>query len=198
MTSENITPTPAPGPAKPTCPECGAEIRDPSAKRCWLCKEPLGERPRLSDEELARRIRLPSAKGDSPAWAVVAVLTLLLFGGLLFTEAYGIVIVLLIVAVPALIRTVVMASRQREAGAPADSASVLVTFLTSLGIVVVVGIAAGVAFYASCFAVCLGMFSLGGARGSEAYILPISVGLGLIPCLLVFVLLMRRLWPRKG
>ena len=199
MTSDDITTTPAPGPANPICPDCGAEVRGPNATRCWLCHEPLSGRQAARDAELLRRIRKPALEADSPAWAVIAVLIMLLFGGLLFSDAYGVVVVLLIAAVPALVRTVVMASRRREAGAPADSGSVLVTFLTSLGVVFVVGLASGIAFFATCFVVCLGMLSTRGHQGpaGEQFILVTSVGLGLIPGLVLFFFLMRRLWPRK-
>ncbi len=111
MTSENITTTPTPEPPAPTCPECGAEIRVTGATRCWLCREALTPSP----DDPARRIRLPNRQ-DSPAWAAIGVLALLLCLGLVFSEALGVLIVLLVLTTPALIRTVFASIRQREAG----------------------------------------------------------------------------------
>jgi len=204
MTSDQITTAPVPEAPKPTCPECGAEIRDPRAARCWLCREPLTPGPRAS-EDLARRIRAPELVRDSPAWAVIGVLGLLVLGGLMFAEALGVLIVLLILATPALVRTVGTAARRRHEGAPADAVDVLTTFLSSLGVVVVAGLASFSAFWFTCLAVSFGMMGVdqvtGGRfdnmRGLE-YLLWISAGVGCLVGMVLFVLILRRLWPRKG
>lgn len=191
--SDHITTTPTPEPTKPTCPECGAEIRIPAATRCWLCQEPLAK---ATAADMTRQIRRAPV-GDSSASQVVAILVLglLVVLGLMAGQATGVLIGLLILSVPALVRTVVMSSRQRDAGAPAAATSVFFTFLTSLGIVVVVGIASGIAFFATCFVVCLLQLN---SSGKGDGILAGSVLAGLVTGFIVFLFLMRALWPRKG
>lgn len=181
----------------PPCPHCGAEMQRPGAKQCWLCREPLVE----SDGVTPRRgafspnIRLPRDRGDNPAFIFLAVLALLIAIGLAL-EAPGILVILFIVALPALIRTVLIASRGQSGGALGGVG----TFLSSLGIMVVVGLASFAAFFTTCFVVCLGGLAVGDLRrgGSEEWIWVASIGAGLVPGLLVAGLLFRKLWPRKG
>jgi hypothetical protein len=74
------------------------------------------------------------------------------------------------------------------------------TFLSSLGVMALIGLASVAAFYATCFVVCLGGLALNDLNKgrSEGWILVASVGAGLVPALAVSFLLFRRLWPRRG
>ena len=151
MSPDNVTPTPARQPARPRCPECDAEIRDPSSAHCWMCHEPLQGRLHAG-EDLLGRIRRPESKGESLAWAAVGVLGVLILAGLASAGAHGILILVLVAALPALLRTVAVASRR---GAPKGEAGTLVTFMASLGMVVALGVAAGAAFFSACFGFCV-------------------------------------------
>lgn len=194
MTSDNVTTTPTPEPLPPTCPECGAQIHVAGAPRCWLCQEALTPSP----DDPVRRIRLPGHE-NSPPWGVaVGFFALLLCIGLVFADAVGVLIVMFVVSTPALVRTVFVSIRQREAGAPASIGSVLMSFLASLGIVVTVGIVAATAFFATCFAVGFGVlaFADNWLRGIDGAAWT-GMLVGGILAFIIFVLLMRRLWPRK-
>lgn len=190
--SDQITNAPNPPPPEPTCPECGAKIRGPRATRCWMCQEPFTAMVRRDDGP--NPFRLPEPKADSPAWAVFGALAILICGGLMF-DAPGILVVLCILLVPALVRTLVATTRTR---APLSVGSTLLAFFSSIGIVTVVGIAATAAFLATCFAACLGgvVMSGPGLRGING-ILIFGCVLGGLIALVVFVLLMRALWPKK-
>ena len=142
---------------------------------------------------------LPEARGDAPALVVFGVLAILVCLGLAL-EAPGVLVVLLILATPALIRTIVGLSRRQTPAAPPTGLAAVGTFLSSLGVVAMVGLASFAAFYATCFVVCLGGLALEDLHGGRSgeWILVASVGAGLVPGLAVAVLLFRLLWKRKG
>ena len=71
-------------------------------------------------------------------------------------------------------------------------------FLGALGATVLVGAAAGVAFFATCFVVCLGMLGASNARHGGDFILPVSVFAGLVPGIFVFVWLVRVILRKKN
>lgn len=182
------------------CPSCGAEIRDPRRRYCWLCDEDLAPRDGITAQPPPLpRLRLPGhASGDAPVMAVFGVLALLLGLGLL-AEGPGALILLLILATPALVRTVVTTVRKDRESAPASAGVVLGTFLSSVGVVAIVGLASVVAFYATCFVVCLGGLAVANLKGGgEGLILVASVGAGLVPGLIVAVVLFRAFWRRKA
>lgn len=203
MSSEQL----APGPPPARCPQCGAEIHDRTAKRwvagqppptsmCWLCGEDLGAAVQDRAEQirqLTERLRLSEPRGDTPALVVFGVLALLVCLGLAFSMP-GVLIVLLILVTPAFIRTLIAHVREEGAGAPASGWIVVATFLSSLGIVVMVGAAAGAAFFVTFFAICLGMLGPHSVDSTVVY----SVSGGLIVGLPIAVLMFRKLWPRRS
>jgi hypothetical protein len=140
---------------------------------------------------------LPEARGDAPALVVFGVLAILVCLGLAL-EAPGVLVVLLSLATPALIRTIVALSRRQTPAAPPSGLAALGTFLSSLGVMAMVGLASAAAFYATCFVVCLGGLALSDKPWGGDWILVASVGAGLVPGLAVAVLLFRLLWKRKG
>jgi hypothetical protein len=198
MSADSISAQPSPS-GKPRCPRCGAEVFSPTSASCWLCEEKAATGasaavPTEDFREKFERIQLPQRGGDNPAWSVFGVLAILLTLGLA-SAGPGILIVLLILAVPAMIRAAVAASRLAAAGKPMGGLAMASAFLSSIGIVALVGLASFAAFYATCFVVCLGGLEAFGK--SESSLLVVSVGAGLVPGLLVAVLLFRWLWPRK-
>ena len=73
-------------------------------------------------------------------------------------------------------------------------------FIGSLGVVATVAVAAFVAFYATCFAVCMGGLALSDLKKGESgnYLMVASVGSGLVVGFAVAVFLLRWLWSRKA
>ncbi len=204
MSSEQFSATPPPlPPRRAKCPHCGAEIFSTSATECWLCHEritpPTSTAPDTADDrDLAALLRRPARKGDNPAWIVFGVLAILVCLGLA-TEGPGVLIVLLILATPALIRAALASWRQANLGAPLTGLDIAGTFLSSVGIVAVIGLASFAAFFVACFAVCLGQVAASSTgRGIGDSLLYVSVGAGILPGLLVAAVLFRFLWPRRG
>ncbi|MFO0842785.1 MAG: hypothetical protein U0797_10375 [Gemmataceae bacterium] len=186
MTSDKITTTPAPPPPEPTCPECGAKVRDRLDRRCWMCHEPLdgsgGGRGGDSNP-----FRLPEQQGDNPIWVVFGILAVLVVIGL-GAAGPGILVSLLVLALPALIRAAVVSHRSAPGG-------LLMSFLTSLGVVAVVGVATAAAFFVTCFAVCMGGAAL--SNSPNQIFIP-AIILSCAAALAVFILLIRALSRRKG
>jgi hypothetical protein len=122
-----------------------------------------------------------------------------------FRVAPGLGILLVVVVSPAWLRTCLNVMRRKARGRPMSATEKLGLFAGSLGVVTVVGVAAGVAFYATCWA----GFGLGAAasgvahtRGGPDYTWVIwgmfaGVSLGIVAALVVGVFLLRRLWPHK-
>src|SRR5262245_15553884 len=113
-------------PTGPHCPSCGAAIRDPGRRSCSLCAEDLAPAHGVTTARPAPApsFRRPAeARGDAPVLAVFGVLALLL-GVALLTAGPGALVLLLILATPALIRTVVATVRRDKEGAPADGLAV--------------------------------------------------------------------------
>lgn len=172
-----------------SCPHCGARRITLGAVPCWMCGEmlPAHEGP------LPRGTRLES--GPDAGLISVAVLTILVVLGLT-AEAPGLGIALAILATPALVRVVAKSHETKESGQPLTGAEKIGLFFSSLGTVILVGIAAFVAFFATCFAVCLGVFSVQ-PHGGDGSLMFLSVGAGLLVGIPIFIFLLRKAWKRK-
>ena len=200
--SEHIAPGPPPIPPPlprepayrdadgPVCPECGAKRITSAMAPCWLCGAIL---PALDGAVPGGPVR---SKLDKPAFVVIGVLVVLITIGLAI-EAPGLLVVFALCATPALVRSVIVSRQSSQAGRPLTAGEKAGAFLGALGATVLVGAAAGVAFFATCFVVCLGMLAANNTRGGGELILPVSVFAGLVPGIFVFVWLLR-LILRKG
>ena len=212
MSSDQISEKPLPS-GKKRCPYCG-EVMSSTAETCWLCLEKFSiqegaPQPDGRSRESAAPTQQERSSGDNLAWAFFGVLAIILCVGLAFA-APGVLVVLLILATPALIRTAMVMNRAPAQAAPAESKeeppsvpSFLGIFLSSLGVTVMVGLLSFVAFFAAFCVVCFG----GGALEShDKYGIPVhglellvaGVCVGLVPGLFVAIWLFRRLWRRKG
>ena len=194
MNYGNYTGPPAPRSAKggsegPVCLECGAKRITSGIAPCWMCGAIL---PALDGAVEGGPVR---GRDDKPVFIVIGVLVVLVMLGLA-VEAPGLLIVLALGATPALIRSVVVSRRSSAAGYPMTAGHKFGAFLGALGATMLVGAAAFVAFFATCFAVCLGMLAID-ERGTGNIILPVSVFAGLVPGLLIFVWLLRLMWKRR-
>lgn len=120
MTTENITTTPAPESATPTCPECGA-MRFPGESNCWLCNASLPQLSSAVEVAMARRFQpqqwnnsnVPQERNNSNLiLAVFGGLWVLLLVGLVLSQAYGVLIPLLVLGWPFLVAAVLLPMRQ--------------------------------------------------------------------------------------
>lgn len=194
MSSEQISEKPL-SPDKNRCPHCGG-IKAPPDEMCQRCRNQVSIQEGPAPYH-AVNASVPGSEGaaprENPAWMYFGGLAILLCGALAFA-APGFLILLLILATPALIHTADIYSR------PADSrnnVTLVGTFLGAIGVATLVGLASFAAFFATCFVV------YGGTSMSNRYsdeILSITVGIfaGLGSGLTVAVLLFRYFWIRKG
>jgi hypothetical protein len=119
----------------------------------------------------------------------------------------GLGILMLILTIPAFLRTAFAATRRRAESRPMSVEQTLVTFISSLALVLVIGLAATIAFGVTCFAGFWGGGAIRQAiRPNEVQTLDNSLGWGMIVggicgtvgALLVIHFLGRRLWKRWG
>jgi hypothetical protein len=172
------------------CPSCGARRITAVEAACWMCQEPL---PAIDPASLGSK-PLP---GDShPTLVFLGILAVLVMVSML-AALPGAGILLIFAATPAFIRLAVLSGRRRAAGAPMTKPQMVATFLGSLGMVVTVGTATFIAFFAACFAVCVGLASMGQTQNSDVLLFA-SVGAGLAVGLAVCILLLTKAWSRKS
>ena len=167
----------------PVCPECGAKRITSAQAQCWMCGAIL---PALESPVPGGPMEGPVSK---PVFIALGVLILLVMVGLA-TAAPGLLVVFALAATPALIRAVVVSRKSSGAGRPLEAGEKVGAFLGALGATVLVGAAAFVAFFATCFAVCWGLFATSGDSGGGG-ILVVSVLAGLVPGIIVLVWLLR-------
>lgn len=148
--------TPLPSPRH--CPECGATDRL-AAERCWMC---------------GARLREPAGQAQSPFAAeatsatfslssLFLVMTLVAVGAGVFAAAPGLGVLFLIVATPALVRTMVITSRQKSHGVATTPAEKFVAFLGSTGVVLLIFLSIGAALFTACWTACAGGAALSAA-----------------------------------
>jgi hypothetical protein len=113
--------------------------------------------------------------------------------------APGLGIALAVLVTPAFIRTAIGAARRKVEGRPMDVGQKILAFGGSVGVVTVIGVAAGITFFATCWAGFIGGASLGEAAGARGYD-PLTwgfytgVGLGIVAAIFVGYLVSRRFW----
>jgi hypothetical protein len=174
-----------------------------------VAPEPIAASVQVDDFPAAvERIQLPGRGGDNAGWVIFGVLAILLVLGLA-SAGPGILIVLLILAIPVMIRAVFGVLRPAAQGSSRSGLDIFGAFVSSIGIVALVCLASFAAFYATCFVVCAGGLSLSslndrGKNTPYGLVMVVSISAGLVPGLWVAYLLcrrfeprFRRLWPRK-
>ena len=181
-----------------TCPECGAEVST-EIDRCWLCD-------RAQDTSAAdERNHAPTIEPHQPQFGITSLmLTITLIAVVLgvLRLVPGLGIALVVFVTPAFVRATVLAAREKAAGRRLGTGKKAVAFLASLGLVVSLVMAAGAAFYVTCW----GGFFVGavvseaaGARGWN----PLGWGLwtgvvvGIVGQIIFTALFVRWLWKRR-
>jgi hypothetical protein len=181
MSSNQFSDKPLP-PTEKRCPQCG-QMTTSNAGMCWLCLEKFSVQEGEPPPPAADQPR----PADSMAWVIVGVVAIVLTA-VLVREMPGVLAVILVVAIPALIRTLTTENQRRDNST--GFGSVAMIFLSSLGIATFVGVAAAAAFFAICFSV--GWISF----LATANLAAIAVGIiaGIVAGVTVAVFLYKRLW----
>jgi hypothetical protein len=140
------------------CPDCGAEVA-PQAVICWCCRHSLLQSASAGSQlvsveavdENARHIH-ERTKFQFSLASVMLIVTLAAVLMSIYTMAPGLGIALMVLSVPALIRTAVLAMQKGSRGKPLAFAEKAGIFLAWIGLGIVIIIAAGLAFFVSCLA----------------------------------------------
>jgi hypothetical protein len=137
----------------PRCPECGAAL-DSREGRCWLCRR------EVSGPEVNPYASPPAAALAAASPAQFSLVTLLLVITLVAVclgvtmAAPGLGVLLMVLAAPALVRTMVAGVRQKQVGARMTTAEKMAAFCVSLLVMVMIGVAAVAAFEIACWGSC--------------------------------------------
>jgi hypothetical protein len=134
------------------CPKCGAKL-SPGQSKCWLCLSRLADQTIVLAECVAegddgRRLRF----GVS---AILLSITLAAILCSIFAMNPGLGILAAVLLVPALLRTLVVASRREKTGKPMSAGRKALTFSTSVLLGVTALAAGGAAAFATFFLSCV-------------------------------------------
>ncbi|HWB11373.1 MAG TPA: hypothetical protein VG826_19240 [Pirellulales bacterium] len=160
----------------PRCPECGAAYRL-GGGRCWLCG---GRLPQHEGQGALPRPAPASRYGEIIEAALVSqetaatfslsslflVMTLAAVSAGAFAAAPGLGIFFVVIAAPALIRTIVIGSRRKRLGVATSRGEKIFNFLQSIGVMILILVCIVVALGVALFAACTG--ALAGGVVSES------------------------------
>ena len=131
------------------CPECSAHLTV-AAERCWLCGADLSaEGKTASPPGAGTDIQTASTFNLSTLFLVM---TLAAVAAGAFAAAPGLGIFFLVVATPALVRTMVITTRQKASGVASTPLEKVVGFLGSVGVVLALLVAIQIALFIACWA----------------------------------------------
>jgi hypothetical protein len=186
------------------CRQCGAQIGERDI--CWLCHapvvldaeivEPAGGPPLVPEWERKRRTN--PAQFSLESLMLVITLISVCLGMLVAVPGLGVLVC--IVAVPALIRTLIAGRQQKAATGPLGLQEKVLAFLASTGIVMGVLLAGVSAFAVACVGTCfaaLGVSAASGGRAPEDWILPLALGTAIVASLAVVGWLFWLTRPRR-
>jgi hypothetical protein len=180
----------APMPELVNCPHCG--VKNPAIEeRCQECGRPLAVF--IGPPAKVRRFGLGALMLLIAEIAVcLAVLRAL----------PGLGILMLLILVPAHVRTLVAVARRKADDRPMTWEETLRAFFGSMALILLIGVAAGIAFGTTCFAGFWGGYglrSLWSANSNDplGWGFFFGVSLGSVAAFAVGVLLLRRLWEPK-
>jgi hypothetical protein len=139
-----------------TCPHCGAEC-DARSQRCWLCHGNVSAKAEIVDAEVVSEPprHAPSDVFFAVAAGILALVIVLVGVGAALTEP-GLAVMMGVVVVPALVATVVRIQQQQYRHGYVSWGERLATFVVSaslvVGVLMLLCVAAVVAFIIFCFA----------------------------------------------
>jgi hypothetical protein len=165
------------------CGECGALVGTSGV--CWLCGapvvisaelvEPAGVSPFVPDWEKKRRASASQFSLES----LMLVITLISVCLGMMVAVPGLGVLVCIVAVPALVRTLIVGRQRKEAATPLNLGEKVLTFFASTGIMLGILLAGMSAFAVACVGTCFAAFGIANASGSgaaENWIFPVALG----------------------
>ena len=176
---------PAAGDSLIACQTCGA-ANGPNRSHCWLCHEQLrGARGHATEAPVA-----PVSSFSLASLFLIITLISVCLG--VAAVAPGLIVPLVIVVTLALIRTIAEASHYKATGDRPDAWRKIGLFIASIGVVMLVGIAAIIAFNIACWSIC----GLGLAAGGSEAIIVVSIGCGVLAAIVCAVWLLKKTWPK--
>ena len=179
----------------PRCPECGAAL-DSRESKCWLCLRKLTAEPEMNPyvSPPAQALAVSPAQFSLSTLLLVMTLVAVCLG--VTMAAPGLGVLLIVLALPALVRTVVSGLKQKQAGAPYTPSEKIAAYCVSLMVMLMVGVAGGIAFEIACWGSGLLVIGIGGDQNLEAGLIT-GVALGSIAGIGVLVWLLYLTRPRK-
>lgn len=135
--------------------------------RCWLCRQTWD----VSPQDAAKPHPVAPVQFGLDSMLLAMTFAAVVCGAFVIAPGAGAAIAVL--GLPALIRTAILARRSRVAGEPLSTVAKTVTFLATMSFVVVLLLAMGIAFYATCW---VGFW--GGAMGHSVFVRPGLDGIG--------------------
>jgi hypothetical protein len=204
--TDKLSPHPAGG-----CPECGARVKPTDAK-CWLCGrelvvtaqivEALDESPFAASWSPRVGVAPKPFQFSLESMLLVVTLAAVCLGAFVATPGLG--ILALIVAAPALLRTVYEGHQARRQGKSLTLGEKLLAFSASAGIALAALSAAAAAFFTACTASVLAVCFVGSATGNgpippgaEQTVIIICVVLCIAASLTGFVGMFWLTWPKR-
>ena len=132
------------------CPDCNAQLKATDDK-CWLCGREAVVTAELVHPAVSSKPGRPATgqlQFSLESLFLVMTLAAVCLGALVAAPPLGVLV--LIVATPALIRTLVEGHYARQSGLPLTTTEKLTAFVASTGISLAALVAAGGAFFAAC------------------------------------------------
>jgi hypothetical protein len=171
------------------CPECGADNDERRAK-CWLCGANVAAGVAASDSAAPGTAHAPPQFGLSSLFLILTLVCVCLG---LISIAPGLIVLLLVIVVPALIRTFSASDQWTRRGAQMTTVEKFAAFFTSLGIVLLIWVAGIIALFTAFFIICVA----GAGGGAPAGGLISFVAIGIIGALVLMGWLFVITWPGK-
>jgi hypothetical protein len=160
-----------------TCPSCGAPLK-PTDAQCWLCRAQAREAAQdINPYASPTPIAPLQAKNQFSLATLFLIMTLVAVAMGALMVAPGLGTFLIVLAVPALVRTVIAGRRRWEKGETPTISIKILDFLASAAIIWVISIAATIAFGVVCTATGLVSFALLNMNENPGFIIAIGAGL---------------------
>ncbi|HEY2412447.1 MAG TPA: hypothetical protein VGI40_09405 [Pirellulaceae bacterium] len=159
------------------CPDCGAPLEGTDSQ-CWLCRaQAHGATHDINPYASPRPIAPLQTQNQFSLATLFLIMTLVAvaMGALMIAPGLGTFFIVL--AVPALIRTVIVGRRRQELGEKPTIGSKILDFIASAAIIWVISIAATIAFGVVCTTAGLVSFTLFDFQDNPGFIIAVGAGL---------------------